>query len=85
MGQPEKVNAEQYLAGGALFGPIKSSNLTPDASLGTCTMKYNPKVHEELVADAGMADIHPDQDPDTVQGILAKAASRGFAVTLRTV
>jgi hypothetical protein len=30
-GQPEKVNAEQYLTGGALFGPVKSSNLTPDA------------------------------------------------------
>jgi len=47
------------------------SNLTPDASLGTCTMKYNPRVHEELVAEHGMADIHPDQDPATVQGILA--------------
>ena len=47
------------------------SNLTPDASLGTCTMKYNPRVHEELVALPGLADIHPDQDPDTVQGILA--------------
>ena len=47
------------------------SNLTPDASLGTCTMKYNPRVHEELVNLPGIADIHPDQDPDTVQGILA--------------
>ena len=47
------------------------SNLTPDASLGTCTMKYNPRVHEELVDEPGLAQIHPDQDPDTVQGILA--------------
>lgn len=32
MGQPEKINAERYLAGGRAFGPtIKSANLTPDA------------------------------------------------------
>jgi len=30
-GQPEAVNAEQYLAGGRLFGPFKSPNITPDA------------------------------------------------------
>jgi hypothetical protein len=30
-GQPERINAEQYLAGGRMFGPaIKSANLTPD-------------------------------------------------------
>jgi hypothetical protein len=30
-GQPERVNAEQYLSGGRMFGPvIKSANLTPD-------------------------------------------------------
>lgn len=46
------------------------SNLTPDMSLGTCTMKYNPRLHEELILDPGIQWIHPDQDPDTVQGIL---------------
>jgi hypothetical protein len=30
-GQPERINAEQYLSGGRLFGPvIKAPNLTPD-------------------------------------------------------
>jgi hypothetical protein len=30
-GQPERINAEQYLSGGRMFGPvIKSANLTPD-------------------------------------------------------
>ena len=30
-GQPERVNAEQYMSGGRMFGPtIKSANLTPD-------------------------------------------------------
>jgi hypothetical protein len=30
MGQPEKINAANYLAGGARFGPFTSRNLTPD-------------------------------------------------------
>ncbi len=30
-GQPEVINSEEYLAGGRLFGPFKSANLTPDA------------------------------------------------------
>jgi glycine dehydrogenase subunit 2 len=36
--------------------------------LGSCTMKYNPKVNEE--AAKLFADIHPYQDPDSVQGAL---------------
>jgi hypothetical protein len=32
LGQPERINTEQYLAGGRAFGPIvKSANITPDA------------------------------------------------------
>jgi len=32
-GQPEQINADQYLTGGRTFGPfIKSPNLTPDAA-----------------------------------------------------
>jgi hypothetical protein len=30
-GQPERVNAQNYLAGSAIFGPFKSANITPDA------------------------------------------------------
>ena len=37
--------------------------------LGSCTMKYNPKVHED--AAALFADVHPEQDPEGAQGILA--------------
>jgi glycine dehydrogenase subunit 2 len=36
--------------------------------LGSCTMKYNPKVHEDA-ADRFL-DLHPYQDPDHAQGIL---------------
>jgi glycine dehydrogenase subunit 2 len=38
---------------------------------GTCTMKYNPRVNELLAARDGLAEIHPDQDDSTVQGLLA--------------
>ena len=46
------------------------SNLSNDLSEGTCTMKYNPRINETLAQDPGFAELHPDQDPTTVQGIL---------------
>jgi len=46
------------------------SNITNDISEGTCTMKYNPRVNEMLVADPHFGELHPDQDEDTVQGML---------------
>ena len=39
--------------------------------LGSCTMKYNPKVSEEAARLPGFGDTHPLQDPATVQGNLA--------------
>jgi glycine dehydrogenase subunit 2 len=39
--------------------------------LGSCTMKYNPKINEEVARLPGFADAHPLQQPDTVQGNLA--------------
>lgn len=38
--------------------------------LGSCTMKYNPKVNEAMVGLANVADLHPAQPADTVQGAL---------------
>jgi len=38
--------------------------------LGSCTMKYNPKVNEEIAALPGFARIHPCQDERTTQGAL---------------
>jgi glycine dehydrogenase subunit 2 len=38
--------------------------------LGSCTMKYNPKINEEIARIHGFADLHPYQDEATVQGIL---------------
>jgi glycine dehydrogenase subunit 2 len=38
--------------------------------LGSCTMKYNPKLHETLVRNCGFLNIHPQQSQATVQGAL---------------
>ena len=38
--------------------------------LGSCTMKYNPKVNEVAARLPGFAAIHPLQAPETVQGEL---------------
>ena len=38
--------------------------------LGSCTMKYNPKINEAVARYPGFAGIHPLQDPATVQGAL---------------
>jgi glycine dehydrogenase subunit 2 len=38
--------------------------------LGSCTMKYNPRVNERLVALPGFAHLHPLQEEDGTQGAL---------------
>lgn len=38
--------------------------------LGSCTMKYNPKINEDAAAMAGLRDLHPYQPESTVQGAL---------------
>jgi len=45
-------------------------DLNIDVGQGTCTMKYSPKVNDQLVRDPKVADLHPLQDASTVQGIL---------------
>ncbi|HEX7900460.1 MAG TPA: aminomethyl-transferring glycine dehydrogenase subunit GcvPB [Planctomycetota bacterium] len=39
--------------------------------LGSCTMKYNPKFSETLLAEPGIAGAHPLQPESTAQGLLA--------------
>ncbi len=38
--------------------------------LGSCTMKYNPKINEETAALPGFTEIHPLQPAHTAQGCL---------------
>ncbi|MDG6981043.1 MAG: aminomethyl-transferring glycine dehydrogenase subunit GcvPB [Nitrososphaerota archaeon] len=39
--------------------------------LGSCTMKYNPKVSEMIASSDGMKHAHPLQPTETVQGLLS--------------
>ncbi len=39
--------------------------------LGSCTMKFNPKVNEQIARLPGFAEAHPLQESETVQGNLA--------------
>ena len=41
-----------------------------DIGQGTCTMKYSPKINDQLARSPKLADVHPLQDAATVQGIL---------------
>ncbi len=53
-----------------------------DLGVGTCTMKYSPKVNEELAAM--IAGVHPDQPEETMQGLL-EVAWRFANVYLREI
>ena len=44
--------------------------LTGFYPLGSCTMKYNPVINEDVIRLPGFSHIHPYQDPKTVQGAL---------------
>lgn len=43
--------------------------------LGSCTMKYNPKVNEDVAALAGFAGLHPHQPVKSIQGALELMAN----------
>jgi glycine dehydrogenase subunit 2 len=56
------------------FVNLSTKNMSIDTNfypLGSCTMKYNPKRHERLCGNPGLADVHPLQDDSTCQGMLA--------------
>ena len=48
---------------------------------GTCTMKYNPRLTEAMTRLPFVADTHPDQDLETLQGTLE--AIHGLDLMLR--
>lgn len=55
------------------FTRLSRRNYAPDLGLyplGSCTMKYNPRVNEELARREGFALAHPAQPDSTVQGSL---------------
>ena len=48
--------------------------------LGSCTMKYNPKVNEDIARYPGFSHIHPLQPDDQVQGMLELLHDLGTAM-----
>ncbi|NLY35642.1 MAG: aminomethyl-transferring glycine dehydrogenase subunit GcvPB [Tissierellia bacterium] len=53
---------------------ISTKNFSIDKGfypLGSCTMKYNPKINENVARIPGLSKIHPYQPQSTVQGSLA--------------
>ena len=49
---------------------VLGTDVTIDIGLGTCTMKYSPKIHEQIAASSKLTEIHPNQNEETIQGIL---------------
>jgi glycine dehydrogenase subunit 2 len=64
MSQPEIV---RYFTNLACLNYSVDTGFYP---LGSCTMKYNPKLHEDLARLSGFAQVHPLQTIETVQGAL---------------
>jgi glycine dehydrogenase subunit 2 len=55
------------------FANLSTLNMSVDTHfypLGSCTMKYNPKRNERLASIPGIADLHPYQSEDSLQGML---------------
>ncbi len=46
------------------------ADLNVDVGQGTCTMKYAPKVNEAIIRTPDLTELHPLQDPASVQGVL---------------
>jgi glycine dehydrogenase subunit 2 len=46
------------------------ADLNIDVGQGTCTMKYSPKINDQQARSPKMAELHPLQPEETVQGIL---------------
>ena len=65
LGQPQVLR--HYLR---LSQETIGQDINIDIGLGTCTMKYSPKINEQFVRSPKFAKLHPYQDDDTTQGIL---------------
>ncbi len=55
------------------FAALADRNFGVDSGfypLGSCTMKYNPRLNERIAALPGFADLHPHQLPEDAQGAL---------------
>jgi glycine cleavage system P protein (glycine dehydrogenase) subunit 2 len=65
LGQPQVLRHYMRLSQMTL-----AHNVAIDATIGTTTPKYPPAVNEQLARWREIAELHPDQPPETVQGLL---------------
>ena len=50
---------------------IKNHHVDKDFyPLGSCTMKYNPKINDHIASFPGFSQVHPNQPEDSIQGAL---------------
>jgi glycine dehydrogenase subunit 2 len=59
------------------------ADLNIDVGQGTCTMKYSPKINDQLARSSKVTALHPLQDEETVQGILE--VMHGFEQALKEI
>ena len=65
------------------YAHLASMNFGVDSGmypLGSCTMKYNPRINEDACRLPGFAGLHPYQSEDTVQGALELMVSLSEAL-----
>src|SRR5688572_5711779 len=63
MGQPEKINAARYLAGGTEFGPFMSRNLTPRPRTGLPANLTFEQFRDALRHGTDFKNAHPEISP----------------------
>lgn len=72
-GRPPKLPALSELTVVRHYTRLSQMNFGVDTGtypLGSCTMKYNPKINDLVASLPGFSMIHPAQDEETVQGAL---------------
>ena len=74
-GRKEPIGLPQVTEGQAMrhFVRLSTMNFNIEKGLyplGSCTMKYNPRLHEFLARIEGLAAVHPLSSDSSVQGTL---------------
>lgn len=70
---PQKLPEADELTVVRHYTNMSTNNFGVDTGfypLGSCTMKYNPKINEEMCSLSGFTQIHPSQDVEYAQGTL---------------
>lgn len=62
-GEPKRVNATNYLAGGAVLGPFTSRNLTPDPQTGLPAALTYAQFAREMRTGIDLKQVHPEISP----------------------